>query len=390
MAFSLLFVMVVHMKIRGICCFANFGKLNALKYTYTAFARYCHSEPLGVTSTYLEPSPSSSNKNSVAIFWDLDNKPPNSFPPFDAAIKLKASASSFGVVQYMVAYANRHAFSYVPPDVREQRKERKVLNKLENKGVIRPMEPYLCRVCGRKFYTNEKLINHFKQIHEREHTKRVSQIESARGKRRVNLVAKYSMKMEKYKNSARDVLTPKVGYGLAGELKRAGFFVNMVSDKPQAADIALRNNIVDVMDKRKADCLVLVSDDSDFVDILKEAKMRCLRTVVVGDINDGPLKRTADVGFSWRDILMGKAKKEAASVVGRWNDRDILKRLEWTYNPEVDRKMSDYFDESEGQDFEDSDSGVDGDFIEKDNTRAWWDLDSDDEVASSQASHQSS
>ena len=49
---------------------------------------------------------------------------------------------------------------------------------------------------------------------------------------RVKLVAKYSMKMEKYKNVARDILTPKVGYGSADELKRAGFWVHTVSNKP--------------------------------------------------------------------------------------------------------------------------------------------------------------
>ena len=41
------------------------------------------------------------------------------------------------------------------------------------------------------------------------------------------------MKMEKYKHAARDVLTPKVGYGLADDLKRAGFWVGTVSNKPQ-------------------------------------------------------------------------------------------------------------------------------------------------------------
>ena len=95
----------------------------------------------------------------------------------------------------------------------------------------------------------------------------------------MKLVAKYSMKMEKYKHAARDVLTPKVGYGLADDLKRAGFWVGTVSNKPQTADVALRDHMVDVMDKRKADCLVLVSDDSDFLDVLKEAKLRSLKTV---------------------------------------------------------------------------------------------------------------
>ncbi|XP_044472095.1 uncharacterized protein LOC123200782 [Mangifera indica] len=323
-----------------------------------------------------EPKPS---LNNVGIFWDLDNKPPKAFAPFEAAIKLKKTLSSFGVVGYMAAYANSHAFSYVPQVVREQRKERKSLDQLEKKNLIKPVEPYLCHVCGRRFFANEKLVNHFKQIHEREHKKRLNQIESARGKRRLNLVAKYSVKMEKYKRAAREVLTPKVGYGLADELERAGFWVRMVPDKPQAADVALRNHMVDMMDKRKIECLVLVSDDSDFVDVLKEAKLRCLRTVVVGDINDGALKRVADAGFSWRDILMGKAKKEAISVVGKWKDRDILNRLEWTYNPEVEKKRYQSDDDSEDVDFADITDDNLTDCIPNEDGSAWWELGSSDE-----------
>ncbi|KAG4121484.1 hypothetical protein ERO13_D11G210100v2 [Gossypium hirsutum] len=331
----------------------------------------------------------SSVQNSVAVFWDLDNKPPNAFPPFEAVVKLKTAASSFGVVRSMVAYANQHSFSYVPKAVREQRRERKLLNQLENKGVIKSIDPYVCKVCGRRFYTNEKLVNHFKQIHEREHQKRVNQIGSARGSRRVKLVGKYSMKMEKYKNAAREVLTPKVGYGLADELKRAGFWVGTVSNRPQAADVALRDHMVDVMDKRKAECLMLVSDDSDFVGVLKEAKLRCLKTVVVGDADDGALKRVADAGFSWTEILKGKAKKEAVSVVGKWKDRDILKKLEWTYDPEVERKLYDsegmFDDESEDLDFDGSDDGNSSDYIHKEDSGAWWELDTESDADSSKS-----
>uniref|UniRef100_A0A5B7BR01 Putative Zinc finger family protein n=1 Tax=Davidia involucrata TaxID=16924 RepID=A0A5B7BR01_DAVIN len=354
-----------------------------------ALYRVCHfgSHP-GIDSS--DPSSflvEKNAQNTVAIFWDLDNKPPKSFPPYDAAVRLKKAAASFGVVRYMVAYANRHAFSYVPPVVREQRKERKSLNQLENKGFIRPAEPYICRVCGRRFYTNDKLVNHFKQIHEREQIKRLNQIESARGKRRVKLVGKFSMKMDKYKSAARDVLTPKVGYGLADELKRAGFWVRTVPDKPQAADIALRDRMVDMMDHRRVDCVVLVSDDSDFVEVLKEAKLRCLKTVVVGDSNDGALKRTADAGYSWQEIMLGKAKKEAVSVVGRWKDRDVLKRLEWTYNPETEKKLY-YSDDEADVEREDSEvegflSGEDDNCMQKEDVGAWWELGSDVDATSS-------
>ncbi|GLT91003.1 hypothetical protein SLE2022_089130 [Rubroshorea leprosula] len=94
--------------------------------------RYCHFETkVGFDS--LNPTPVLAQKtaqNNVAIFWDLDNKPPNTFPPYEAAFKLKLAASSFGVVRYMVAYANSHAFSYGPQVVREQRREKKIVESI--------------------------------------------------------------------------------------------------------------------------------------------------------------------------------------------------------------------------------------------------------------------
>lgn len=355
----------------------KFVKECAFIHSIGSYIRFCHFESKSHLGFGSLESPV---RASVGIFWDLDNKPPKSFSPFDAATKLKKAAGEFGVVRFTVAYANRHAFSYVPPLVRQQRKERKKLNLLEKTGVVKVEDPYICGVCGRRFYTNEKLVNHFKQIHEREHMKRLNKIESARGKMRVKLVAKYAMKMDKYKGAVRDVLTPKVGYGLADDLKRAGFWVRTVSDKPQAADIALRNHLVDVMDKRMVDYVVLVSDDCDFVEVLKEARLRCLKTVVVGDSNDGALKRIADAAFSWQEIMMGKAKKEAVSVVGRWKDRDVLRRLEWTYDPEVEKKL--YYSEVKSDDSDgifsgDDDKEVDvGASILKEDGRAWWKLDS--------------
>lgn len=354
---------------------------------YLKFARYCHFEQ--------HPSFYSSNstlvklpQSKIGIFWDLDNKTPNSVSPFEAAIKLKRAVSSFGIVRYMIAYANQHTFSYVPPVVKDFRNQRKVLNHLENKGIIESVEPYVCRVCGRKFNINEKLISHF-MIHQREHQKRLKQIESAKGKKRVDLVGKYAMKMEKYKNAARDILTPKVGYGLGEDLRRAGFWVKTVSDEPQAADVALRSHMVDMMDHRRMQCLVLVSDDSDFLGVLKEARERCLKTVVVGDNDDGVLKRNADACFSWREILIGKAKKQAVSVVGQWKDRDVLKKLEWSYSPKLKRDADkgnnecDFEDvHSEDEEAEDSIEEDDDPLLRKDD-KPWWELDTNVDGASS-------
>ncbi|KAL1329547.1 hypothetical protein AAHE18_12G049300 [Arachis hypogaea] len=294
----------------------------------------------------LEPN---RNNNRVGIFWDLDNKPPNSIPPFEVANKLRIVASSFGVVRHMVAYANSHTFTGVPHAVRQWRKEKELYNRLESKGVIKRNESHVCRVCGRKFYTNEKLVNHFKQLHESEQMKRVNQIASARGNRRVKLVAKYSMKMEKYKKTARDILTPRVGYATT-------------------ADHALESHMVDMMDHRWVECIVVVSDDYDFANVIREAKLRCLKTVVIGDTSDGVLKRIADTSFSWEEILMGKARKEAISVVENWKDVDKRK-----YDP-----ADVVIEESEDDNIEGVCYVVDDDY--KDDGGSWWELDSNENV----------
>ncbi|KAK6163620.1 hypothetical protein DH2020_000484 [Rehmannia glutinosa] len=261
-------------------------------------------------------------------FTSLSNKnPDSSFSPSSSEqrvtennVAMKTMLRSFGI---WITNHQNHFLRLMQRSVREQKRGRKALNELETMGVIKPVEPYTCRVCGRRFYNNEKLINHFKQIHEREQMKRLNRIESARGKRRVRMVANYAMKMHKM-----------------------------------------------------VECLFLVSDDSDFVEILKEARLRCLKTVVVGDCNDGSLKRTADAAFSWQEIMMGKAKKEAVSVVGKWKDRNVLKRLEWTYDPETEKKL--YYNEieSEDSDIDSLSSGEYGSLLETDNDGAWWELES--------------
>ncbi|GAY68353.1 hypothetical protein CUMW_263450, partial [Citrus unshiu] len=144
----------------------------------------------------------------------------------------------------MVAKANSHAFGYVPQVVREQRKKENCLL-IRNQG---------------RFYNNDKLVNHFRQIHEGEQKKRLNQIESAKGK------------MEKYKMAVSAILAPKVGYGFADELKRAWFWVRKV----------------------RFGCLMVVSDDSNFVEVFQEATLRCLKMVVVGDMSDGVLKKIAN------------------------------------------------------------------------------------------------
>ena len=66
-----------------------------------------------------------------------------------------------------------------------------------------------------------------------------------------------------------------------------------------------------------------------------------------------------------------------------------MKRLEWTYNPESKNNVCSFEDEvaeeTENGDFEGIVSGVDGDYMQKEDSIAWSDLDSNVDAVSSQS-----
>ncbi|CAN7006404.1 hypothetical protein IGI04_010064 [Brassica rapa subsp. trilocularis] len=242
-------------------------------------------------------------EKKVVVLWDLDNKPPRG-PPFEAATELRRVAEHLGRVVEISAYANRHAFIHLPHWVVEERRSRRSLDFAERKGEVVPEEPYVCGVCGRKCRTNLDLKKHFKQLHERERQKKVNRMRSLKGKKRQKFKERYVSGNEKYNEAARRLLTPKVGYGLEAELRRAGVYVKTVEDKPQAADWAVKRQIQHSM-TRGIDWLVLVSDDKDFSDMLRKAREADLGTVVVSD-RDGVLGRQADLWVPWMGVENGE------------------------------------------------------------------------------------
>ncbi|KAJ1258180.1 hypothetical protein BS78_10G055200 [Paspalum vaginatum] len=244
---------------------------------------------------------------TVVVLWDLDNKPPRG-PPFPAATALIAAASLLGRVVSVSAFANRHAFTHLPAWVTAERRDRRALDRAERAGVAAPSVPYSCGVCGRRFPTRPDLTRHFRQLHERERNKKLSRLRSLKGKKRQKFRERFISGNTKYEDAARELLTPKVGYGLASELRRAGVHVRTVSDKPQAADHALKRQV-----KHSVACgvdwVVLVSDDSDFTDTVRNARAADLRTVVVGD-GCRTLGKVADIWLPWDRVENGEVDEE--------------------------------------------------------------------------------
>ncbi|XP_058085150.1 uncharacterized protein LOC131232724 [Magnolia sinica] len=246
-------------------------------------------------------------QKKVVVLWDLDNKPPRG-PPYEAAMALRDIAQRFGDVVDISAYANRHAFIHLPQWVLEERRDRHRMDILERKGLSVPSEPYVCGVCGRKCRTNLDLKKHFKQLHERERQKKLSRMRSLKGKKRQRYKERFVSGNHKYQEAARELIKPRVGYGLASELRRAGVFVKTVEDKPQAADWALKRQMQHSM-SRGIDWLFLVSDDSDFSDMLRRARESDLRTVVIGD-GRRALSHHADIWVPWIGVETGEVGEE--------------------------------------------------------------------------------
>ncbi|KAJ4959190.1 hypothetical protein NE237_026301 [Protea cynaroides] len=119
----------------------------------------------------------------------------------------------------------------------------------------------------------------------------------------------------KYEEAARSLITPKVGYGFALELRRAGVFVKTVEDKPQMADWALKWQMQHSM-SRGIDWLFLVSDDSDFSDMLIRARDSNMQTIVVGDWQRS-LGRHADLWVPWIGVENGEVAEEDFMSDGR-------------------------------------------------------------------------
>uniref|UniRef100_A0A0D9WMA7 C2H2-type domain-containing protein n=1 Tax=Leersia perrieri TaxID=77586 RepID=A0A0D9WMA7_9ORYZ len=245
---------------------------------------------------------------TVVVLWDLDNKPPRG-PPFPAAAALRDAASLLGRVVSVSAFANRHAFSHVPSWVADERRERRAMDRAERAGTAAaPPVPYSCAVCGRRFPTRPDLARHFRNLHQRERNKKLNRLRSLKGKKRQKFRKRFISGNTKYDDAARELITPKVGYGLASELRRAGVNVRTVSDKPQAADHALKRQV-----KHSVACgvdwLVLVSDDSDFTDTVRKARAADLRTVVVGD-GCRALGSVADIWLPWNRVENGEVDEE--------------------------------------------------------------------------------
>ncbi|XP_040379365.1 uncharacterized protein LOC102721833 [Oryza brachyantha] len=281
----------------------------------------------------------------VAVLWDLAaSRPPSTLPLYDAAVRLHLAATSFGRVRLSTAFVHPgHRLPTPSPAA---------------------ARVHLCRVCGRRFRARDTLLRHFDAIHAREHAKRLARIDSSRGGRRVRLAAALSLKLSKYEKAARELTAAADPCSPADDLRRARVAVEL----SRTPSDSLLERAHEVLDGKSVGCLMLVSGRDELAPLLRLAREKGVRSVVVGG-ESGPA-RWADVGFTWAEVISGKARKAAPSVSSKWRDRDVLKMLEWRYEDDEHEEV--VFDE-------DGDGDEADELASKTNGKPWWKLESDGE-----------
>ncbi|KAJ1703422.1 hypothetical protein LUZ63_003201 [Rhynchospora breviuscula] len=295
-----------------------------------------HSFKLLSLKTFSTSPSLSSSSSSVALFWDLNSKPPTSsyrnLSLYDVAVRLRLAAASFGhLLSPSLAFSSFHHTSRnrSPP--------------------LQP--PFPCRLCGRTFPSSQILIHHFTSVHSPEHERRLRRLESATGRRWSILSGQLSLNLSRYEKAHRELFGRCENS--TDEVRRAGFKILEGEDKIM--------HLCNELENRRVNCAVIVSDDLEFVSVLKEMRRKDVKSVVVGESKgDNAIKRHANVGFCWREVLAGKVKEEGPKVVSQWREKELLERLEWRYEPSQ-------HDAEEGLTWDTGD--------EKAKHKPWWKLD---------------
>ncbi|GLC53708.1 hypothetical protein PLESTB_000778700 [Pleodorina starrii] len=232
------------------------------------------------------------------------------FPP---GIRYREMLRAYGKVVEIRAYANYHTLNYVP-EIWEEAMTRG----MEVGMGLRWQQGRRCRVrC--QVANEDKLRSHFRQLHQREHAKKLAHRPSAE---------KYSKsdKFARYQSAAHKVLAPKRGYDLAGILRRLGVTVWAVPMGKQKADVVLQREAVELLERergKRADkevggkkearkeeaegpleaekppsVFVLMSDDHGFEMLLKLFAMAGWRALVVSNT---PFKN-AEQRLAWSNV----------------------------------------------------------------------------------------
>ncbi|KAH7423805.1 hypothetical protein KP509_12G074500 [Ceratopteris richardii] len=177
----------------------------------------------------------------------------------------------------MVAYAKHYASRHIAERVREYRCQGKQIDLLKRNG-IGPAEK--CSLFARKCKNSFLLKRHIKQVHKREHLRRIN-----------------------------------TQISFESDFQRAGVSVDTVQCKPQAIGFKLKKHLLGSMSKGIT-CICLVSDDLGFSSLLADAQTLKIFVIVFGV--SGCLKKYADYWFPWDEISQGLPAEDVQKAIHAW------------------------------------------------------------------------
>lgn len=293
----------------------------------------------------------------VGIFVDLDNVAPLTHGRSDAqafAQPLREFADRAGTLATFRAFANINTQIFVPDEERERRADfeqefimwdsdtQLAQTGYDSDGILR------CGVCGSKMKLNKKdkargwtmekkLDKHMRTQHDREQEKRKNALQHLKGKKRQKFMKKNAEKYEKY-NAAQVGLfrTPATRSkkpkkqtkmnDLFRVLREQRITCSSVKDVDSALLKAARSwmdrlgQAQVMVDEDARGCLVVVSEDSDFRELLNEARAKNIlavsatptnaeqtrKLVMASDLVLTRAEATVDIGDEF-GTLVGKA-----------------------------------------------------------------------------------
>ncbi|GAX73597.1 hypothetical protein CEUSTIGMA_g1048.t1 [Chlamydomonas eustigma] len=181
------------------------------------------------------------------VFWDLDNKLPCFAEEYPELIeKLKSKLLKGGMLPKEASY--KHIQAFANPSTCAKYDEEEI-----NELIMSEVEDDLrCTLCGRKCKSVADLSKHFKQLHEREHKKKMGSGSPKRTRKYLE-----SDKAERYREAAGESAggaksrkrIGRSGLSLKLLLKKLNISLQDVAQMDQAADIALTKNVKKLLTK---------------------------------------------------------------------------------------------------------------------------------------------
>ena len=146
----------------------------------------------------------------------------------------------------------------------------------------------------------------------------------------MRLAASLSLKLSKYAKAARELTTGIDPGSPVDELRRAGVSPEL-SRYPSAS---LRERAQEVLDEGSVGCLMLVLGQDVLAPLLRLAREKGMRSVVVS--RETGLARWAYVGFTWSEVITGKARKTTPSMSGEWSSPSRF----WSVSPHPQTRLN--------------------------------------------------